>query len=182
LETITSSYNTALGEWQVSVTGTGFAGTCAETEFTVYGRKQTCKSLSPIEAVFTIDNLVNTTLGGMKLYFAEGLPENYKTVLNTSMIITPKFKAVSPNLAAAGGTLLKVSAPGIGSGSNVTLGFSNGTKVCNQTITNATNEFYCLTNQFVELANMSVIETVGGSDTTHGCVATDPTSCQLDQT
>jgi hypothetical protein len=164
------------------VTGTGFSGTCAETEFTVYGRKQTCKSLSDTEAIFTIDNLVNTTLGGMKLYFAEGSPEGFKTVLNTTLTITPKFKAVSPNLGAAGGTLVKVSAPGIGAGSNVTLGFANGTKVCNSTINNATNEFYCLTNQFIESTAMAVIETLSGADTTHDCVATDSASCQFDQT
>jgi hypothetical protein len=146
LSTVDSAYNTADGEWQVTITGTGFNGTCAETEFTVYGRKQTCKSLSSTEAVFTIDNLLNTTIGGMKLYFAEGSPTGYKSVLNSTLTITPKFKAVSPNVGAAGGTLLKVSAPGVGPNSNVTLGFANGTKVCNVTINNATNEFYCLTH------------------------------------
>jgi hypothetical protein len=137
--------------------------------------------LTATEAVFTIDNLVNTTIGGMQLYFAEGSPEGYKTVLNTTLTITPKFKAVTPNVGAAGGTLVKVASPGIGAGSAVTLGFANGTKVCNRTIVNATNEFYCLTNQFVESSQMAVIETVvGGADTAHTCVATDPASCLLD--
>lgn len=129
--------------------------------------------MTSTEAVFTVDNLLNTTIGGMKLYFAEGTPTGYKSVLNSTLTITPKFKAVSPNVGAAGGTLLKVSAPGVGPSSNVTLGFANGTKVCNVTINNATNEFYCLTQQFNESSQMAVIETVAGTETTHSCVATD---------
>jgi hypothetical protein len=38
LTAVASAYNAAVGNWEVTVTGTGFSGTCAETEFSVYGR------------------------------------------------------------------------------------------------------------------------------------------------
>jgi hypothetical protein len=75
------------------------------------------------------------------------------------MAITPKFKSIEPKLGAAGGTLVKVSAPGVGTKTKVTLGFANGTTVCNRTIVNSTGEFYCLTNPSVFASQaMAVVE------------------------
>jgi hypothetical protein len=124
---IATAYSTQDGEWQTTVTGTGIGGSCANTEFKVYGRKQTCKTLSATSVVFTLDNLVNSTIGGMTLYLEEGTPEGAKAVLDTSMTITPKMHSISPKFGAAGGTLLRVNAPGVGTSSSVTLGFANGT-------------------------------------------------------
>jgi hypothetical protein len=150
LQSITTAYSTQDGEWQTTVTGTGFpVADCANTEFLVYGKKQTCKSQTATAAIFTLSNLTNTTIGGMQLYFAEGTPEAAATVLNTTMAITPKFNGIVPNFGSAGGTFVKVEAPGVGLRTVVTLGFANGTKVCNRTIVNATNHFWCLTNSFI---------------------------------
>ena len=92
------------------------------------------------------------------------------------MLITPKFKSLEPKFGAAGGTLVKVNAPGVGLRTDVTLGFANGTKVCNRTIVNATNHFYCLTNPFEDATSMAVVE---GASTIHACVNTVATDCAV---
>jgi hypothetical protein len=97
------------------------------------------------------------------------------------MLITPKFKSVAPNLGAAGGTLVKVNAPGVGTKTKVTLGFANGTSVCNTTIVNSTGEFYCLTNPSVFTAQAMAVVELGTTNTNHACVNTVATECQFTQ-
>jgi hypothetical protein len=38
VSSVATAYSNADGEWQTTVTGTGFSGTCAQTEFKVFGR------------------------------------------------------------------------------------------------------------------------------------------------
>jgi len=49
----------------------------------------------------------------MKLYFEKGIPNGHE-ILDKGLTLSPKFLSISPNIGSMGGTLLTITAPGIG--------------------------------------------------------------------
>lgn len=93
--------------WTVVVTGTGFTGNIATTEFNVNGKKQTTVSVESTKAVFKITDIVGSTLSNMNVYFDVGYPKGFDTVVQGKTIdLEPRLTSISPNVGSVGGSLL----------------------------------------------------------------------------
>lgn len=115
--------------WELKAVGTGFTGDTSTVELYIANRKQTTKSVSTTEAIFTIVNVTSSSLNSNKLYFPEGIPENHNLVAST-FNITPRYVSVSPNSGSIGGSKLTATVPGVTQSSTVDILGSSGSSIC----------------------------------------------------
>ena len=167
--------------WQVVVSGNGFAGDSSTVDLFVNGIRQQTDSITSTSATFTVTNALTSTLSNMRLYFPEGTPEAHDSVMGTSLTMTPKLVSITPNSGSIGGTEIIVSAPGLGSresSTNVDLTV-NGTSICLTKRVLAYGQFSCRTLPIEIAAASDVKMTFSGS--TIDCSNSDATKCQFEQ-
>jgi hypothetical protein len=74
---VNAAYDAATNQWDVVVTGTGFPTVTTNNVLYVGEVEQTAKTSSAIEAVFTLIDVTDTVVSGMRLFFTEGKPAGH---------------------------------------------------------------------------------------------------------
>jgi hypothetical protein len=123
-------FDNSLKAWTVEVSGTGFTGTVATTEFLVDSQKQPTLSVSATKAVFQITNVTSNLLDNLKLYFDIGVPKGFE-MLDSPIVLQPRMVAVTPNSGSSGLTSIVASVPGVGTEqTGLSIVDSTGSSVC----------------------------------------------------
>jgi len=92
--------------------GTGFGTLKNKATLKIDGHSQETLSLTETEAVFKLTKINLLTSTKINLFFADGSPKTV-TGLDT-MTIKPTLAQVTPAIGSSGGSLLVISAPGVG--------------------------------------------------------------------
>jgi hypothetical protein len=97
--------------------------------------------LSPLEnneARFAVNGILDKSSDNLELYFNEGLPQGYKSVIEEATLeLSPQVFKVTPNTGSAGGTKITLSTAAIGTETDLTGAIvqaeieSTWTKICN---------------------------------------------------
>lgn len=161
----------------LNATGTGFTGDTSTVELYIANTKQTTKSVSSTEAIFTIVDVASSALNSNMLYFPEGIPENH-TLVQSSFNMTPKYVSVTPNSGSIGGSLLNVTAPGVSKSSTVDILASDGSSICANASVASYGVITCKTNPGEITSQVLSIKVDG---VTHACVNSDNATCTYAQ-
>ena len=131
LEAAVLSFDETTNQWDIIVNGTDFTGDTATVELFLEGVKQTTKSVSATEAVFTIVNITSQTINTQVLYFDVGIPADHSNI-ESALELTPRLVSVTPSSGSVGGTLITVTVPGLAIGNTETISIvdSEGNSVC----------------------------------------------------
>jgi hypothetical protein len=118
------TYDSTLMQSVVVVDGSGFLANGASeagVKMTVDGVAMTLLTpLTDTEARFAVNEILDSTSNKMELYFTEGLPKGYNTVIEgATLSLSAKVYKVTPNTGSAGGTKITISAAAIGTNTDV---------------------------------------------------------------
>lgn len=127
-------------------------------------------------ATFTVTEVLDETSSNVRLYFSNGLPQNYDSYGAATM--TPTLVSISPSTGSSGGTLITVTAAAIGvNTADLNLAISSsGEEICETVSVTAYGTFTCLTKAMeITSADTIVLKTSSG---THACGNTiDASAC-----
>ena len=150
ISTITSAFSPATNNIELTVVGSGFeAGQSGQISLLIDGKSQNLKSVeSDTSIVFTLSDIEREATSSITILFEDGLPANYQSL--TPITFTPSFAKVYPNSDGSfGGTLLTISAPGIGVKTGTVNLFSAALNknLCSEAIVTGYGTFTCLTGR-----------------------------------
>ena len=121
VDSFMDTYDSTLMKSVVTVEGSGFGVSETGVKMTVDGVAMTLLSpLTDSTARFAVDEILDSTSSKIELYFHEGLPKGYNTVIEGATLnLSPKVYKVTPNTGSAGGTKLTISAAAIGTNTDI---------------------------------------------------------------
>lgn len=178
IESAVTNFDESLNEWQIVVTGTDFTGDTDSVELLVNDIKQTTKSVTATEAVFTVVDVSSQSVNSNVLYFDVGIPENHTIIQQSELTLTPKFVSVSPSTGSVGGTLITASVPGIvvSDTSDISIVDAEGNSICEIIFVSSYGVVQCKTNAG-EIASSELSFKKG--EETYACVSS---TCAYEQT
>ena len=92
-----ATFDDSLGEYKITIEGTGFTDPVSDVEFFLDGEAQTVLSADATQVVIQIDTLKSgLSSSSMDLYFSSGIPNGY-TELSSGVTFTPKLISLSSN-------------------------------------------------------------------------------------
>lgn len=148
LPTITAlaaEWDPATLTWRARVTGTTFSGAAADTYLEINGREQTTVSVNPTDAYFTITDVDDSILSGLKVFFSVGNGLG-SSVLDAGLTLTPKLTEISPSTGSAGGSVIVATVHGLGPNTQgVNLVDAAGAQICDKVTINKYSRVECHT-------------------------------------
>lgn len=109
------AFDTAQNQYVLTVTGTGFGATTANTEVLIDNLKQEMISASNTQLKVRIVNMMTSTSLNTDIHLPVGHPGgtdtlNYATGIN----LTPRIHGISPSVGSLGGALIVADVRGFG--------------------------------------------------------------------
>lgn len=151
----------------MTIDGHGFGTDTSAVELYVDGVKQTVLTCTDTQMTFTLGGALDENSNNVQIYLADGYPTGYGAVKSLSVV--PTLVSISPATGSSGGTLLTVTATGVGTNStgiNLVIA-SSGVEVCAEVNMTAYGTFTCLTNAMeITSADELQLKTSSGN---HAC-------------
>jgi hypothetical protein len=130
---VRTEFNSDTSKWQVTVVGTSLresADSEATSDLQINGVSQEMDTHSDTMAVFNIIDVKELESKDVNLFFPAGLPIGHEFI-RAGITVSPKLLQISPPSGTPGGTLLTVTAPGIGSNTEgIDLLRPDGNSIC----------------------------------------------------
>jgi len=109
---VDTKFDAASSSHKITVAGTGFGTGKNTAQLKIDGHSQETLTVNDTEAVFKLTKINLLTSTKIALFFGDGSPKTV-TGLDT-MTIVPTLTQVTPNVGSSGGSLLSITAPGLG--------------------------------------------------------------------
>ena len=176
-----TSYSVAFdpteNHYVLTVSGTGFAATTANTEVLIDNIKQEIISASDTQIKVRIVDMMKSTSLNTDIHLPVGHPGGTDDLnYATGITLIPRIHSVSPNVGSLGGALIVAEVRGFGNMTDaVTLVNSAGVDICASVTFNKYGELRCLTKEGMAIVDGPLSLRVGTS--TYTCTGVAANSC-----